>query len=276
MAQTYGDIEILISDNASDDGTEEVCRDYVGADSRIRYVRHPENIGQNTNFTFTAQSASGAYLRWLGDDDWLDPRYLERTVPVAEGDGTVAVVTTYQRHVRPDGTVLYDEYTGRRPDGDDPADRLEAMLRMLTGSSLWCDPMYSLIRRQAILETGLVANSRFGDQFLACELAVWGKYAHVPECLSERGMPNLPRGWRAHVAYAGAWASGPRGWMEARSQRLLFVARLLRLASDRFGLRTPPGRRAAGAALAYYFRLRSLQAGRWARRRLGRPVPYEV
>ena len=52
LAQTYGDFELVISDNASTDGTEQICRDYAARDQRIRYVRRTENIGGPGNFRF--------------------------------------------------------------------------------------------------------------------------------------------------------------------------------------------------------------------------------
>ena len=45
LAQTYGDFELIISDNASIDGTAEICREYAERDQRIRYLRQPTNIG---------------------------------------------------------------------------------------------------------------------------------------------------------------------------------------------------------------------------------------
>ena len=39
LAQSYGDFDFLISDNASTDGTEEICQAYAKRDSRIRYIR---------------------------------------------------------------------------------------------------------------------------------------------------------------------------------------------------------------------------------------------
>ena len=43
LAQPYGRLELVISDNASTDGTEEICRGLAGADPRVRYHRQPEN-----------------------------------------------------------------------------------------------------------------------------------------------------------------------------------------------------------------------------------------
>src|SRR5437588_11637496 len=50
LAQTFTDFELLIGDNASTDGTEEICRELAASDTRIRYVRHSENLGPTANF----------------------------------------------------------------------------------------------------------------------------------------------------------------------------------------------------------------------------------
>jgi len=50
LAQTYSDFEIVISDNASTDGTEEICRRFVERDSRVHYYRSEVNHGVYWNF----------------------------------------------------------------------------------------------------------------------------------------------------------------------------------------------------------------------------------
>ena len=53
LAQTYTDFELIISDNASTDGTEEICRDYAASDPRIRYDRTVRNLGAAANLNRT-------------------------------------------------------------------------------------------------------------------------------------------------------------------------------------------------------------------------------
>ena len=71
LAQTYTDFELIISDNASTDGTEASCRGYAGRDSRIRYVRQSENRGLIANFQFLLDEAAGKYFMWAAADDML-------------------------------------------------------------------------------------------------------------------------------------------------------------------------------------------------------------
>lgn len=76
LAQNYNNFEIIISDNASTDETEKVCREYVGKDNRIRYIRQKENIGGLRNFEFTLSQARGEYFMWAGDDDWWEQEFI--------------------------------------------------------------------------------------------------------------------------------------------------------------------------------------------------------
>jgi glycosyltransferase involved in cell wall biosynthesis len=64
LAQTYSDFELLISDNASTDRTEQICREYAAKDRRIRYYRNEKNIGAPKNFNRVFELSSGKYFRW--------------------------------------------------------------------------------------------------------------------------------------------------------------------------------------------------------------------
>jgi glycosyltransferase involved in cell wall biosynthesis len=80
LAQTFTDFELIISDNASTDSTEVICRKYAAGDSRIRYVRHSENRGAEYNFQFVLQEAKGEYFKWMAYDDYLNAQFIESIV----------------------------------------------------------------------------------------------------------------------------------------------------------------------------------------------------
>ena len=71
LAQDYPRLEILISDNASTDGTGEIARQYAESDRRVRYWRNSENIGAVRNFGRVLAEASGKYFTWLASDDFF-------------------------------------------------------------------------------------------------------------------------------------------------------------------------------------------------------------
>src|SRR3989338_6956363 len=78
LAQTYTNIELIISDNASTDDTEVICREHAVRDSRIRYVRQERNITQIPNVEFVMRQARGEYFMLASDDDWWHPEFVER------------------------------------------------------------------------------------------------------------------------------------------------------------------------------------------------------
>ena len=59
LGQSYEDFELIISDNASTDGTADICRRYEKQDSRIRYIRLPHNIGLAPNHNFVVEGGQG-------------------------------------------------------------------------------------------------------------------------------------------------------------------------------------------------------------------------
>jgi glycosyltransferase involved in cell wall biosynthesis len=80
LAQTFKDFELIISDNASDDQTQNICQRLALLDERIYYVRQSKNIGIYKNFNFLISIAKGKYFMWAADDDWRSPEFLEANV----------------------------------------------------------------------------------------------------------------------------------------------------------------------------------------------------
>jgi len=110
LAQTYRDLEILVSDNCSTDDTEGVVRSF--SDPRIRYVRHPENMGANNNFNYCIREARGEYFLLFHDDDLIDPDLIETCVSATRGHEPVGLVRTGTRLVDARGAILA-EYPNR-------------------------------------------------------------------------------------------------------------------------------------------------------------------
>lgn len=82
LTQSQPGIEVIVSDNASTDGTEEWCRSL--ADSRVKYVRSSENRGALKNFANCVDAATGDYFSWLQDDDVIFADFAVRAVEALE------------------------------------------------------------------------------------------------------------------------------------------------------------------------------------------------
>jgi glycosyltransferase involved in cell wall biosynthesis len=105
-AQTFTDFEVVISDNASTDGTPDVARSFVDRDPRFRYVRFERNRGAAANWNRVVELATGRYFRWLAADDLIAPTYLERCVAVLDTEPDVVLVTPQVRLIDLDGKPL--------------------------------------------------------------------------------------------------------------------------------------------------------------------------
>jgi glycosyltransferase involved in cell wall biosynthesis len=80
LDQSFADFELIISDNASTDATESICREYAAREARISYVRQKSNIGAPANFHYVLECAVGRYFMWAACDDrwsrdWLEKMY---------------------------------------------------------------------------------------------------------------------------------------------------------------------------------------------------------
>ena len=80
LAQTFQNFVLVVSDNNSSDSTEEICREYVSRDPRIRYVRQPKNLSPANNFRFVLFEATTPFFMWATAVDLWAPNFVERTL----------------------------------------------------------------------------------------------------------------------------------------------------------------------------------------------------
>lgn len=97
LDQTYGNLEIVVGDNASTDETVEAARSF--ADPRIRVHESPVNLGLVGNHNLLASVSNGTYLKYLHADDALFPDCVAGLVEVAAGDDAVGIVFAPRRVV---------------------------------------------------------------------------------------------------------------------------------------------------------------------------------
>lgn len=118
LAQTYPELEVLVCDNASEDDTESLMRTL--RDPRLRYHRHPQNIGASANFDSCLDMARGRYFVLLHDDDLLEPTFVERAMAAVARGGDVGVVLAAVELIDADGNRTGS--VPAPPDGLPPAE----------------------------------------------------------------------------------------------------------------------------------------------------------
>lgn len=267
LAQTYGNLELVISDNASTDGTQDVCRRLASADHRVVLRRHPTNVGLLNNFAGAAATATGEFVRWIGDDDALEPEYVARALAAFAEDPRRVVVTT-QVVYRDDhgGRTLETSYDPAALASVDPVDRFAGMLRLLTAGFATIDPVYGMIRRE--LATIPRRNMLREDQVFAARLALEGPWGHVAEPLATRRRDESGASGLARLLGVPAWQ---------RHVRVVLQCRELSRWVERSALDPAQRRRARAEILRFYLRGHQVRVRRGVARleRLA-PVPVSL
>jgi glycosyltransferase involved in cell wall biosynthesis len=177
LKQTYQDLELILSDNASSDVTADICREFAARDGRVRYFRQDHNVGAGPNHNTCAEQARGEYFRWASDDDLMEPDYLTKCVAALEANPDAVLCHSLTRIIGERGESFATRLTG--VDSPRPSDRFAAVIL----KPHWCVEVYGVMRRSALLKTHLIGDYFSGDKTLLAELALLGRFLHVPEPL---------------------------------------------------------------------------------------------
>jgi glycosyltransferase involved in cell wall biosynthesis len=212
LAQTYSDFELIISDNASTDGTEEICQSFVKLDSRIQYRRSEVNRGAAWNFNRAFQLSRGYYFKWAAHDDLQHPWFLQRCVSVLEQDPSVVLSFSRTQFIDDDGMPIR-EY--KFPVDVNSASRRELFLVYAGGGHI-VHEIFGVIRAEALRASPLIGSYVGSDLVLLAALALRGRFHQVPEVLFEH---------REHKGRSARSTGGARGyarWFDpARSARFV-------------------------------------------------------
>jgi glycosyltransferase involved in cell wall biosynthesis len=151
LGQTFDDFELLVLDDASTDDTESLVASYE-SEPRFRFRRNERNVGLFANFNAGAAWASGKYLKFVCADDWLDPRFLERTASALESQPDAVLATTANYLADEKGQLTGRQYA---PFGASrtvsPGEATVAMADWLNVVGM---PTNVLMRRDAFVEVG--------------------------------------------------------------------------------------------------------------------------
>ena len=86
LNQTYRDLEVILVDDGSTDGSGDICDRYAFVDSRVKII-HTENRGVSVARNTGMSMAHGEYLSFIDSDDWIDPRFCELLYNALEEKG---------------------------------------------------------------------------------------------------------------------------------------------------------------------------------------------
>lgn len=206
LGQTFTDFELIISDNASTDGTQAICKDYAARDPRIRYFRNEKNIGAAPNMNRVFALAVGKYFKWVSHDDLHAPTFVERCVEVLERNPSIVLCHSKTQLIDSNGArISLENYTGG-PLTDsggstfylspvNPPQVLDSSYAYRRFSDMLADPyaglfVFGLIRSDVLRSTPGQESYVGSETVLVAELALRGRFHLIPEYMFS---------WRIHV-----------------------------------------------------------------------------
>lgn len=194
LDQTYQDFEVIISDNASDDATEAICRSYAEKDSRIHYCRNATNLGAAYNYNRLVDLARGKYFKWAAHDDLLAPTFLERSVEMLEEYPDYALVYPLSSIIDEEGEPVRQLRSISGLDSDRPYRRFRSHAGQ---RGVHQNMVFGVIRTDVLRRTRLIGAYSSSDRILNAELALYGAFYEIPEVLFfKRNHPDAH--WKVH------------------------------------------------------------------------------
>ena len=180
LGQDFQDFELIISDNASTDRTQEVCLEIARQDSRVKYFRNGTNIGLAANHNRTFDLSRGLYFKWAAHDDDFPSTMLSRFVSALdEGPANTSLVYSRCEYIDAQGNVQGVDSDGVAKDDPRPHKRLCHFL----GQVHMYNCTYGLIRSDMLRKTRLLGRYPGADYVLFAELAMLGVFVEIPEAL---------------------------------------------------------------------------------------------
>jgi glycosyltransferase involved in cell wall biosynthesis len=183
LGQNFEDFELIISDNASTDRTQEICQDASRRDRRVRYFRADVNRGLVWNFNRLFELAEGSYLVWLGHDDVMGKEYIGRCVEALKQDSGAVLAYTYANYIDDKGSVIKRLDFENSGSSERPCVRLSNILY-----DAKCDPICGLMRTEVLKQTRLFGAYADCDRVLLAEMGLRGRFSLVPEHIFSRRM----------------------------------------------------------------------------------------
>jgi glycosyltransferase involved in cell wall biosynthesis len=179
LGQTYRDFELIISDNASTDRTQAICRAYAATDGRVRYFRNVTNLGAAKNYNRVFELSSGEYFKWAAHDDTCAPDFLVKCIDVLNRDPSVVLCYTRMIDIDEHGKHVRTTRTALAADSIKPNERFRGIIH----GGHQCAEVFGVIRTSILCKTPLISNYADCDRVLLAEIGLYGRFHEVPEVL---------------------------------------------------------------------------------------------
>jgi glycosyltransferase involved in cell wall biosynthesis len=176
ITQTYPNLEIIISDNASSDlEVENIARDFVSKDKRVSFFRQELNRGPAFNFKFVLEQAQGKYFMWAADDDEWDMCFVSRCVEVLNDNPKVILCSTAAILMDQNHQELETYYEDINTVGMPRLARARKILKNLARNTSFYG-----VYRISDLRTAQIPQWYGGDHMFMTEMSLRGDFVFLP------------------------------------------------------------------------------------------------
>ncbi len=196
LDQDFGDFELVVSDNCSDDGTADIVNELAAQDDRVRYTANKANIGGPANFNRLFRITNGELFRWAAADDRIEPGYLSKVITMMDHDPDIVIghsdailidpssdqmLRMDQGYLGGDGYLeairLHPPAGDTRFSSESPHHRVDAVINNNHRNFY----IFGIMRRETMMQTRLHGSFYGGDRTLLVEMAMRGTFKKIPE-----------------------------------------------------------------------------------------------
>ncbi|HEX5168198.1 MAG TPA: glycosyltransferase family 2 protein [Cyclobacteriaceae bacterium] len=198
LNQNYGNLEILISDDASTDGASCICRKYIEKDKRIILFEHENNIGPYNNYEFLVKQSKGKYFMWMSDDDELKPNIIHRYVEFLERNTEYNLVCGQIQYWK-NGLLKYVE-KDLSQENDNKLFRVLGYYSKVSHGAIF----YGLMRRVHLKNVKFLKNKLAGDWHVVAHMAYLSKIKQLDFVSINKNSGGFSANWEKYAEIVGA------------------------------------------------------------------------
>jgi len=185
LAQDYRNLEIILADDGSSDGSREICREYVERDARIRLFENKHNLGALQNHKFVFDVSKGDYFAWGSGHDYFHPAFISSLFENLQNNPSVVMCCPQSVFMDENGEIFRTTKGGLDTRGLPPVGRLEKLLAHLVSGGT-ANIFYGLYRQEALAQVSLLRKGDGSDVIMLGELSLLGEMMQVDTVLYNR------------------------------------------------------------------------------------------
>lgn len=193
LKQDYPNVEIIVSDNASDDATQVICSKYKTGNKNISVIRQDRNIGILDNFKAVLSKAKGKYFMWAAADDSWHESFISQLATKLESDDHVAVAQSATMQIsEADSRIIgYIRFDGKK--NLENCSHLQ-LTKKIVSPLKYNYYIYGIFRRELLVEAYKYSPSiPSSDRWFLLQFPLAGyKFAYVDEPFYIRSIAEKP------------------------------------------------------------------------------------